>query len=79
MPKNLLNINSFAQGINDVKNRRDLAVGESPNIVNFDISNRGELKPRGKFDELADGDGLELGGSNVGRFTASVNPGYGLH
>ena len=79
MAKQYHNINSFEKGINNVKNPRDLKVGEAVDIVNFDISNRGELKPRGKFNEMADGDGLELGGNNVGRFTASVNPGYGLH
>jgi len=79
MPKTYLNINDFSKGINNVKNRRDLSSGEAVEIVNFDLSNRGELKPRGKFGELADGEALEFDGTSTGVFTASVNPGYGLH
>ena len=79
MPKTYLNINDFSKGINNVKNRRDLSSGEAVEIVNFDLSNRGELKPRGKFDELTDGESLDFDGTSTGLFTASVNPGYGLH
>jgi len=79
MPKSYLNINDFSKGINNVKNRRDLSSGEAVEIVNFDLSNRGELKPRGKFNELTDGDSLDFDGTSTGVFTASVNPGYGLH
>ena len=49
MPKSYLNINDFSKGINNVKNPRDLSSGEARNIINFDLSNRGELRPRGKF------------------------------
>jgi hypothetical protein len=79
MPKTYLNINDFSKGINNVKNRRDLSSGEAVEIVNFELSNRGELKPRGKFGELADGEALSFDGISTGVFTASVNPGYGLH
>ena len=37
MPKQYLNINSFARGINNVKNPRDLLIGEAVDLVNFDI------------------------------------------
>jgi len=80
MPKNYLNINSFARGINSVKNPRDLEVGEAQSLTNFDLSNRGELKPRGKFNEEVNGDTGEIfGGNHFGTITASLNPGYGLH
>ena len=47
MPKNFLNINDFGRGINTVKNPRDLTIGEIVVSENFDVSNRGELRPRG--------------------------------
>lgn len=47
MPKQFININNFSRGINDVKNPRDLSIGEAVNISNFDTLNAGELRPRG--------------------------------
>lgn len=80
MPKQYLNINSFARGINNVKNPRDLLIGEAVDLVNFDISNVGELRPRGKFNENTnDGEAYKPGTNNTPTITASVNPGYGLH
>ena len=80
MPKQYLNINSFARGINTVKNPRDLAVGEAVDLVNFDVSNIGELRPRGKFDEQTNsGEAYKPGSNNTPTIASSVNPGYGLH
>tara|TARA_Y100000401_G_scaffold61793_1_gene49041 strand:- start:2625 stop:5699 length:3075 start_codon:yes stop_codon:yes gene_type:complete len=79
MPKASININDFGRGINTVKNPRDLAIGESPNIVNFDTSNRGELRPRSYFNEQTNGSSLRLGSNGVDAHTASINPGYGLY
>ena len=80
MPKQYLNIDSFARGINNVKNPRDLSIGESPSITNFDITHRGELRPRGKFEETTnDGESYEPGSNAVPTHTASLNPGHGLH
>ena len=80
MPKQYLNIDSFARVINNVKNPRDLSIGESPSITNFDITHRGELRPRGKFEETTnDGESYEPGSNAVPTHTASLNPGHGLH
>jgi len=79
MPKASININDFGQGINTVKNPRDLAIGESPNIVNFDTSNRGELRPASIFSTATNGTSLRLGANGVDAHTASINPGYGLY
>tara|TARA_R110002020_G_scaffold35259_1_gene106579 strand:+ start:1920 stop:5024 length:3105 start_codon:yes stop_codon:yes gene_type:complete len=79
MPKASININNFGQGINTVKNPRDLAIGESPNIVNFDTSNRGELRPASIFSTATNGTSLRLGANGVDAHTASINPGYGLY
>ena len=79
MPKASININDFGRGINTVKNPRDLAIGESPNIVNFDTSNRGELRPRSYFNEQTNGSSIRLGSNGVDAHTASINPGYGLY
>ena len=79
MPKASININDFGRGINTVKNPRDLAIGESPNIVNFDTSNRGELRPRSYFNEQTNGGSLRLSANGVDAHTASINPGYGLY
>ena len=79
MPKASININDFGRGINTVKNPRDLAIGESPNIVNFDTSNRGELRPRSYFNEQTNGFSIRLGSNGVDAHTASINPGYGLY
>jgi len=78
MPKASININDFGRGINTVKNPRDLAIGESPNIVNFDTSNRGELRPRSYFNAQINGSSLRLN-NGVDVLTASINPGYGLY
>ena len=79
MPKASININDFSRGINTVKNPRDLAIGESPNVVNFDTSNRGELRPRSYFNEQTNGGSLRLSANGVDAHTASINPGYGLY
>tara|TARA_X000001388_G_scaffold343_1_gene536 strand:+ start:35 stop:3073 length:3039 start_codon:yes stop_codon:yes gene_type:complete len=79
MPKKFLNIDDFSKGINNVKNRRDLRVGEASALTNFDIGNRGELKPLGYFHEATNASAVAVGGTNVDVVTASVNPGYGLH
>jgi hypothetical protein len=79
MPKASININDFGRGINTVKNPRDLAIGESPSIINFDTSNRGELRPRSYFNEQTNGGALKLGSNGVDAHTASINPGYGLY
>ena len=79
MPKASININDFSRGINTVKNPRDLAIGESPNVVNFDTSNRGELRPRSYFNEQTNGSSLRLSANGVDAHTASINPGYGLY
>lgn len=79
MPKTSININNFGQGINTVKNPRDLAIGESPNITNFDTSNRGELRPASIFSTATNGTSLRFGASGVDAHTASINPGYGLY
>jgi hypothetical protein len=79
MPKASININDFGRGINTVKNPRDLAIGESPNIVNFDTSNRGELRPTSIFSTATNGTSLRLGANGVDAHTASINPGYGLY
>ena len=78
MPKKFLNINDFGRGINTVKNPRDLIVGESPTIENFDVSNRGELRPRGLFKTAVDGSAVTLQSSTVPKHTASINSGHGL-
>ena len=79
MAKASVNINDFGRGINTVKNPRDLVIGESPNIVNFDTSNRGELRPRSYFNKQTNGGSLRLGSNSVDVHTASINPGYGLY
>ena len=79
MPKASININDFGRGINTVKNPRDLAIGESPSITNFDTSNRGELRPRSYFNEQTDGTSYRIKTNGVDSHTASINPGYGLY
>tara|TARA_R100001082_G_scaffold17882_1_gene8899 strand:- start:5530 stop:8637 length:3108 start_codon:yes stop_codon:yes gene_type:complete len=79
MPKASININDFGRGINTVKNSRDLSIGESPSITNFDTSNRGELRPRSFFNTSTTGTALRLGANGVDVHTASINPGYGLY
>ena len=79
MPKASININDFGRGINTVKNPRDLAIGESPNIVNFDTSNRGELRPRSYFNTATNGQAHRFNSQYVDSHTASINPGYGLY
>ena len=78
MPKNFLNINDFGRGINTVKNPRDLTIGEIVVSENFDVSNRGELRPRGLFKTAVDGSAVTLQSSTVPKHTASINPGRGL-
>jgi len=78
MPKNFLNINDFGRGINTVKNPRDLTIGEIVVSENFDVSNRGELRPRGLFKTAVDGSAVTLQSSTVPKHTASINSGHGL-
>jgi len=78
MPKQFLNINDFGRGINTVKNPRDLVVGEVVESDNFDISNRGELRPRGLFKTAVNGTNVTLQSNTVPNHTASINPGRGL-
>jgi hypothetical protein len=78
MPKQFLNINDFSGGINTVKNPRDLASNEAVEIENFDLSNRGELKPRGFFTGTVDGSAVRLQSNTVPKHVASVNAGHGL-
>jgi len=78
MPKQFLNINDFGRGINTVKNPRDLTVGEVVESDNFDISNRGELRPRGLFKTATNGSAVTLQSNTVPSHTASINPGRGL-
>ena len=78
MPKNFLNINDFGRGINTVKNPRDLSMGEVVESDNFDVSNRGELRPRGLFKTATDGSAVTLQSNTVPKHTASINPGRGL-
>ena len=78
MPKAFLNIDDFGRGINTVKNPRDLSIGEAVEIENFDLSNRGELRPRGLFKTATDGSAVTLQSNTVPKHTASINPGRGL-
>ena len=78
MPKKFLNINDFGRGINTVKNPRDLSEGEYVTSDNFDVSNRGELRPRGLFKTAVDGSAVTLQANTVPKHTASINSGYGL-
>jgi len=78
MPKAFLNIDDFGRGINTVKNPRDLSIGEAVEIENFDLSNRGELRPRGLFKTATDGSAVTLQSNTVPKHTASINPGHGL-
>ena len=78
MPKQFLNINDFSGGINTVKNPRDLANNEAVEIENFDLSNRGELKPGAFFHKDVDGTAVILQSNNVPKHVASINAGHGL-
>ena len=79
MPKQFLNIDSFGRGINNVKNPRDLAIGEMADCQNWNVSKNGELVPRSEFKNTTNNNSLILGSTNtVDNFTASLNPGYGL-
>ena len=79
MPKQFLNIDNFGKGINNVKNPRDLAIGEMADCQNWNVSKNGELVPRSEWHTNNDGDSLRLNSNFVDNFTASLNPGYGLH
>ncbi len=79
MPKQFININNFSRGINDVKNPRDLSIGEAVNISNFDTLNAGELRPRGSFETATNGEATKLNENFIDSQTASLNPGYGLY
>ena len=79
MPKQFLNIDNFGKGINNVKNPRDLAIGEMADCQNWNVSKNGELVPRSEFKSSTNNNSLILGLTNaVDNFTASLNPGYGL-
>jgi len=79
MPKQIININNFGRGINDVKNPRDLSIGEAVSISNFDTLNAGELRPRGNFKTATNGQATKLNENFIDSQTASLNPGYGLY
>ena len=80
MPKSFLNISNFGLGINNAKNPRDLQIGESANIENFNVSKNGELVPKGKFETNTNSDAVEIidGGQEVDNLTASITAGHGL-
>ena len=78
MPKQYLNINNFSRGINNVKNPRDLVVGELAECINWNVSKNGELVPRSEWATAVNGSALTLGSNTVPSHTASLNPGYGL-
>jgi hypothetical protein len=78
MPKQFLNINSFGKGINNVKNPRDLSIGEMADCRNWNVSKNGELVPRSEWNSENDNDAYRIGDNYVDNFTASLNPGYGL-
>jgi len=79
MAKKFFTLNSFGRGINNVKNPRDLAVGESAECINWNVSKNGELIPRSEWHTATDGSALTLSQNTVPVHTASLNPGYGLH
>ena len=79
MPKRFFTLNNFGRGINNVKNPRDLAVGESAECINWNVSKNGELIPRSEWHTATDGSALTLSQNTVPVHTASLNPGYGLH
>ena len=79
MAKRFFTLNSFGRGINNVKNPRDLAVGESAECINWNVSKNGELIPRSEWHTATDGSALILSQNTVPVHTASLNPGYGLH
>ncbi len=78
MPKQYFSINNFGQGINNVKNPRDLSVGEMAECINFNVSKNGELIPRSEWNTATNGSALTLANNTVDVATASINPGYGL-
>ena len=55
MPKRFFTLNNFGRGINNVKNPRDLAVGESAECINWNVSKNGELIPRSEWHTATDG------------------------
>ena len=78
MPKQFLSINNFGRGINNVKNPRDLSIGEMADCRNWNVSKNGELVPRSEWNTENDNDAYRIGTNYVDNFTASLNPGYGL-
>ena len=75
MPKQFLNIDNFGKGINNVKNPRDLSIGEMADCQNWNVSKNGELVPRSQFKGTTNNNSLILGSTNtVDNFTASLNP-----
>ena len=78
MPKQYFSINNFGQGINNVKNPRDLNVGEMAECINWNVSKNGELIPRSEWNTATNGTALTLSDNTVDVATASLNPGYGL-
>ena len=42
MPKRFYSLENFGKGINNVKNPRDLTVGEMAECVNWNVSKNGE-------------------------------------
>ena len=73
MPKQFLNIDSFGRGINNVKNPRDLAIGEMADCQNWNVSKNGELVPRSEWHTDTDGTALRLSSNAIDNFTASLN------
>ena len=78
MPKKYFSINNFGKGINNVKNPRDLTVGEMAECINWNVSKNGELIPRSEWNTATNGTALTLSDNTVDVATASLNPGYGL-
>ena len=56
MPKQFLSINNFGRGINNVKNPRDLSIGEMADCRNWNVSKNGELVPRSEWNSENDND-----------------------
>ena len=78
MPKRFYSLDNFGKGINNVKNPRDLTVGEMAECVNWNVSKNGELIPRSEWKTATDGSALTLSSNTVPVHTASLKPGYGL-